>query len=44
MGGGEEAEEQEALNCSLNKNNLLQTSKKNLIAVERVERARCLEF
>ena len=44
MGGREEAEEQEVLNCSLDKNNILQASKGSLIAVERVERARRLEF
>ena len=44
MGGREEAEEQEVLNCSLDKNNILQASKGSLIAVERVERVRRLEF
>ena len=41
--GGEKHKEKETLNCSYDKNSLLQTSKNSLIAVERVERARLLE-
>lgn len=41
MGGKQQ--EKEAFSCTPDKNSLLQTSKKNLTAVQRVERARCLE-
>lgn len=41
--GGKKQKEKEAFNCSHDKNSLLQTSKSNLIAVERVKRAGYLE-
>lgn len=43
MMGEKKEKEKEAFNCSQDKNSPSQTNKSNLLAVEKAERAGCLE-